>query len=105
MKLCPFNKFKPCNMQCELYMEETRNRITGESYIVKGCCLRLQKDDAKNTVQRMSMLQAEVGDMKSAVAFQALNCFSPDGDAKRLILKEMKKHPSVVGVLSEICDG
>lgn len=100
MGACPFNRFKPCRSDCELYREETRKPDgPGETAIIKGCSLALAMDHMENMNQRLAMLQAEMGETKSASVFHAIAQLTESSAAKRELGKMVKRRFNAEGLL------
>lgn len=75
-KKCPFSLFEDCREDCELYDEVTRSydsgRLQGETFIMKGCSIKMMWLELANQTQRLSMLQKEAGETKSAAVLQSI---------------------------------
>ena len=83
MKRCPFNKFKECRTDCELYREEGRtDDITGHQQFIKGCALAMLVDHTMNANKRVAMLHSEMGEVKNATVFQAIATLTDAAEAR-----------------------
>jgi hypothetical protein len=74
MKKCPFNKFKLCRADCELYVQKSRV-YTGklEAQIISGCALRIGSDEEENTSNKLSMIHKETGENKNIQLYTGLS--------------------------------
>ena len=94
MKKCPFNKFKVCQIDCELYVLKTR-QYSGElkTEVIQGCTLRLGSDEEENSSNRLAMIHSEVGENKTIGLYTGLSILGVKEGA--MLLK--KKAKALIG--------
>jgi sarcosine oxidase delta subunit len=101
---CPFNKFKPCKerwQDCAFKEENYRKFDVGEEVVIKGCSLYFNSEKQNNVSQRLAMLQAEMGETKTAARWQAAAILTDSFVAKKELAKIARKQLQTPMLLGE----
>ncbi len=97
MGKCPFTGLKKkCDPECELYKEVIRVYEDGKQEIIKGCVFVLDHEERRNQTQRMAMVQAEMGETKSATIFGGLAALGNREGVQKLIKLAVKTDPCML---------
>ena len=88
--LCPFRKFKSCDVKCAFYRKGVRfDEKTEITTPVEACAINIIADNLEQMHNKTYMMQKEVGQVKDAVIMQTL--VGVDILQKKRVSEEMLK--------------